>query len=109
MTAEKIPLPVFVTSLRWHDWWHEMSDDHTAWPSGWNGPQSVIALGPSPYKSVFVNISEIECINVRANGRLFDTNNVRRFGSRHTSYTVCHTVTNVDFEWYGGMLINTRR
>ena len=34
MTAETLPLPVFVTSLRWHDWWHEMSDDHTAWSAG---------------------------------------------------------------------------
>jgi len=48
-------------------------------------------------------------MNVLAKGKDLDTSRVLRLGLRQMSYTVCHTVTSVDLEWYGGQLITTLR
>ena len=32
--SEAIPLNEFATSLRCHDWWHQMSDDGAVWDRG---------------------------------------------------------------------------
>ena len=42
---EAIPLNEFATSLRWHDWWHKMSDDGSVWDRGKSREQDLRAIG----------------------------------------------------------------